>query len=83
MPATTGCEHSDEAIQTDGKPNSGWRLSDGNRVEGVDILFPPNVQGSRASAHRGPARRPPSTGRCAGDQGAAVHANGRAYGKRA
>ena len=92
-------------IQTDGKPNSGWRLSDGNRVfasggyarlmhrygrrlrfmrtedgepfyriigrlngltvwtdfwvwplnpkgtvEGVDILFPPNVQGSRASA---------------------------------
>jgi hypothetical protein len=106
-------------IQTDGEPNSGWRLSDGNRifasggyarlmhrygrrlrlmrtedgepfyritgrlngltvwtaffvwplnpkgmVEGVDILFPPNVQGSRASAPRGPARRPPWTGRC-------------------
>jgi hypothetical protein len=92
-------------IQTDGKPNSGWRLSDGNRifasggyarlmhrygrrlrsmrtedgepfyritgrlnrltvwtdfwvwppdsrgmVEGVDILFPPNVQGTGATA---------------------------------
>jgi len=92
-------------VQTDGRPNSGWRLSDGNRifdrggfarlihrygrrlklmrtedgeryyqitsslkgltvwtdfwvwplnskgmVEGVDILFPPNVQGSRAGA---------------------------------